>query len=151
MREPEKFPRVLASVTVIICVIFMSMGAISYAAYGSNTKTVILLNMPQDDKLVNTVQFLYSLAILLSIPLQIFPAIEITSQQLFSKTGKYNPYIKWQKNCFRFFMVALAATVAWIGSSDLDKFVSIVGSFACIPLVYIYPVSTIEPTSTSIC
>lgn len=29
--------------------------------------------------------------------------------------------------------------IAWIGADDLDKFVSLVGSFACIPLVYIYP------------
>ena len=141
MREPEKFPKVLASVIVIIGVVFISMGALSYAAYGSNTKTVILLNIPQDDKLVNAVQFLYSLAILLSIPLQIFPAIEITSQQMFSKTGKYNPWIKWQKNCFRFFMVVMCAGIAWAGADDLDKFVSLVGSFACVPLVYIYPVS----------
>ena len=140
MREPKKFPQVLATVIVIIGVIFISMGALSYAAYGSSTKTVILLNLPQDNKLVNSVQFLYSVAILLSIPLQIFPAIEITSQQMFSKTGKYNPWIKWQKNCFRFFMVVFCSGVAWVGSDDLDKFVSLVGSFACIPLVYIYPV-----------
>jgi len=146
MRDPSKFPMVLASVTVIMSVIFISMGALSYAAYGSNTKTVIILNMPQDDKLVNGVQFLYSVAILLSIPLQIFPAIEITSQQLFSRTGKYNPWIKWKKNCFRFFMVILCASIAWAGADDLDKFVSIVGSFACIPLVYIYPVS-VSPKS----
>ncbi|KAI6904136.1 vacuolar amino acid transporter 3 [Hortaea werneckii] len=139
MKEPKKFPKVLAIVMVIISVIFISAGAFSYAAYGGDTRTVIILNLPQDDKLVNGVQFLYSLAILLSTPLQIYPAIEITSQQLFSKTGKYNPWIKWQKNVFRFFMVVLCAAIAWAGANDLDKFASLVGSFACIPLVYIYP------------
>ncbi|KXS99961.1 hypothetical protein AC578_817 [Pseudocercospora eumusae] len=139
MAEPKKFPKVMATVMIIVTVVFISAGALSYAAYGSDTKTVILLNMPQDDKLVNAVQFIYSLAILLSTPLQIYPAIEITSQQLFSRTGKYNPWIKWKKNIFRFFMVALCACIAWAGAGDLDKFVSLVGSFACIPLVYIYP------------
>ena len=141
MAQPKKFPAVMGTVMIIISVIFISAGAISYAAYGSTTKAVILLNLPQDDKLVNAVQFIYSLAILLSTPLQIYPAIEITSQQLFSRTGKYNPWIKWKKNVFRFFMVALCAAIAWLGADDLDKFVSLVGSFACIPLVYIYPVS----------
>ncbi|EME80698.1 GLN1 polyamine transporter [Pseudocercospora fijiensis CIRAD86] len=139
MAEPKKFPKVMATVMIIVTVVFISAGALSYAAYGSDTKTVILLNLPQDDKLVNAVQFIYSLAILLSTPLQIYPAIEITSQQLFSRTGKYNPWIKWKKNIFRFFMVALCAVIAWAGAGDLDKFVSLVGSFACIPLVYIYP------------
>jgi proton-coupled amino acid transporter len=141
MAEPGKFPRVLATVMAIVTVVFVSAGALSYAAYGSATKTVILSNMPQEDKLVNAVQLIYSLAILLSTPLQIYPAIEITSQQLFSRTGKYNPWIKWKKNIFRFFMVALCALIAWAGANDLDKFVSLVGSFACIPLVNIYPVS----------
>lgn len=141
MKNPKKFPPVLGGVMIIISVVFISMGALSYAAYGSKTETVVILNMPQDDKLVNAVQFLYSVAILLSTPLQIFPAIRITENELFTRSGKYNPYIKWQKNVFRFFVVMLCAAIAWIGSDDLDKFVSVVGSFACVPLVYIYPVS----------
>ncbi|KAI9693825.1 MAG: neutral amino acid transporter [Bathelium mastoideum] len=139
MKDPAKFPRVLGLVMIGITVIFLSSGAFSYAAFGSHTKTVILLNMPQDDAFVETVQFLYSIAILLSTPLQIFPAIEIAAQQCFSKSGKYNPWIKWQKNFFRFFVVAVCTLIAWVGAGDLDKFVSLVGSFACIPLVFIYP------------
>jgi proton-coupled amino acid transporter len=140
MKRPQNFPSVLAIVMVIITVIFLSMGALSYAAYGSATRTVVLLNLPQDDKFVNAVQFLYSLAILLSTPLQLFPAIRIMENELFSRSGKYNPYIKWQKNSFRFVLVMACALIAWGGAGDLDKFVSLVGSFACVPLVYVYPV-----------
>ncbi|KXX78101.1 Vacuolar amino acid transporter 3 [Madurella mycetomatis] len=139
MRHPKKFPKVMFVVMVIITTLFVVMGAVSYAAYGSKTETVVLLNLPQDNKMVNGVQFLYSLAILLSTPLQIFPAIRITENALFTRSGKYNPYIKWQKNVFRFFVVALCALIAWGGADNLDKFVALVGNFACIPLVYIYP------------
>ncbi|VBB75657.1 Putative vacuolar amino acid transporter [Podospora comata] len=139
MRNPTKFPKVMGIVMIIITTLFVVMGAVSYAAYGSKTETVVLLNLPQDDKMVNGVQFLYSLAILLSTPLQIFPAIRITENALFTKSGKYNPYIKWQKNVFRFFVVAFCALIAWGGADSLDKFVALVGNFACIPLVYIYP------------
>ncbi|KAI2781550.1 transmembrane amino acid transporter protein-domain-containing protein [Daldinia loculata] len=139
MRSPSKFPKVMFYVMIIISVLFVTMGAVSYAAYGSKTETVVLLNLPQDNKLVNGVQFLYSLAILLSTPLQIFPAIRITENAFFTKSGKYNPYIKWQKNMFRFLVVFLCAFIAWGGADDLDKFVALVGNFACIPLVYIYP------------
>lgn len=141
MKNPEKFPKVMFVIMIIITTLFTTMGAFSYAAYGSKTETVVLLNLPQDNKLVNGVQFLYSLAILLSTPLQIFPAIRITENAFFAKSGKYNPYIKWQKNIFRFFLVAICAGIAWGGADDLDKFVALVGNFACIPLVYIYPVS----------
>ena len=140
MRKPKDFPWVLGGVMIIITVVFISMGALSYAAYGSKTETVVLLNLPQDDKLVNAVQFMYSLAILLSTPLQIFPAVRIVETELFTRSGKYNPYIKWQKNIFRFFVVMGCAAIAWGGADDLDKFVALVGNFACVPLVYIYPV-----------
>ena len=141
MQHPSKFPPVLAGVMVIITVIFVGIGALSYAAFGSSTKTVVLLNLPQDDKFVNAVQLLYSLAILLSTPLQLFPAIRIMESELFSRSGKHNRYIKWKKNIFRFFLVVCCALIAWGGAGDLDKFVSLVGSFACVPLVYVYPVS----------
>jgi solute carrier family 36 (proton-coupled amino acid transporter) len=139
MRRPSKLPGVLAIVMVIITTLFISIGALSYAAYGSHTRTVVILNLPQDDKFVNAVQFLYSLAILLSTPLQLFPAIRIMENELFSRSGKYNPYIKWQKNAFRFCLVVMCAMIAWGGAGDLDKFVALVGSFACVPLVYVYP------------
>jgi proton-coupled amino acid transporter len=148
MRNPAKFPKVMFNSMLIMSAIFITMGAVSYAAYGSKTETVVLLNLPQDNKFVNGVQLLYSLAILLSTPLQIFPAIKITENALFTKSGKYNPYIKWQKNMFRFFMVALCALIAWGGSDNLDKFVALVGNFACIPLTFIYPVRRPSHTMT---
>lgn len=139
MTNPSKFPPVLAGVMIFITVIFIGMGALSYAAFGSATKTVVLLNLPQDSKFVNVVQLLYSLAILLSTPLQLFPAIRIMENEIFSRSGKHNPYIKWKKNVFRFFLVVMCALIAWVGAGDLDKFVALIGSFACVPLVYVYP------------
>lgn len=139
MKKPKQFGPVLAGVMIGITLIFVSMGALCYAAYGSNVKTVVILNLPQDSKFVNGVQLLYSLAILLSTPLQLFPAIRILENGLFVRSGKHNPTIKWQKNVFRFVLVFFTALVAWGGADDLDKFVALIGSFACIPLVYIYP------------
>ncbi|KAL8986433.1 MAG: hypothetical protein Q9205_000098 [Flavoplaca limonia] len=140
MRQPKKFPPVLAAVMIVITVVFVSMGALSYAAFGSSTKTVVLLNLPQDDKFVNAVQFLYSLAILLSTPLQLFPAIRIMENGIFTRSGKNEPRIKLGKNVFRFVLVMLCALIAWGGAGDLDKFVAVIGTFCCLPLVYVYPV-----------
>ncbi|KAI4160517.1 MAG: hypothetical protein L6R39_000223 [Caloplaca ligustica] len=143
MRQPSRFPPVLAAVMIVITVIFVSMGALSYAAFGSSTKTVVLLNLPQDNKFVNAVQFLYSLAILLSTPLQLFPAIRIMENAIFTRSGKNNLRIKLGKNVFRFSLVMMCALIAWGGAGDLDKFVAIIGTFCCLPLVYVYPVSLV--------
>lgn len=139
MKNPKRFPAALGAVMVIIIILFLSVGVISYAAYGSKTETIIILNLPQDNKLVNGVQLLYSIAILLSTPLQLFPAIRITENEFFTRSGRQNQYIKWKKNVFRFFMVMFCAVLAWAGAANLDKFIAIIGSVACVPLVYIYP------------
>ncbi|KAJ3400332.1 neutral amino acid transporter, partial [Chytridiales sp. JEL 0842] len=55
------------------------------------------------------------------------------------RDGKSNNLVKWQKNFMRTCMVSMLAFVAWAGSANLDKFVSLVGCFACIPLSFIYP------------
>ncbi|CAO3638540.1 unnamed protein product [Cunninghamella echinulata] len=138
MKEPEKFPKVLSWTMLGVTTLFLSCGFISYLAFGSSVQTVILLNLPKTAT-VNTIQGLYAAAICLSIPLQLFPAIRITENGLFSKSGKNDPIVKWQKNLFRFVAVLICTVIAIGGSGDLDKFVSIVGSFCCVPLCFIFP------------
>ncbi|CCE61926.1 hypothetical protein TPHA_0B02530 [Tetrapisispora phaffii CBS 4417] len=141
MAKPHQFFISLTLVMVIVTVIFISVGLLCYCAFGSSVETVVLLNFPQDSPYTLTVQLLYCLAILLSTPLQLFPAIRILENWVFKKkgSGKYNPKIKWAKNYFRSLIVIGTTCIAWSGANDLDKFVSLVGSFACIPLIYIYP------------
>ncbi|KAI8986434.1 transmembrane amino acid transporter protein-domain-containing protein [Pilobolus umbonatus] len=138
MKEPKKFPKVLSWTMLFITLLFVSIGFLSYMAFGNEVQTVILLNLPATH-LVNSIQGLYALAICLSIPLQLFPAIRIVETGLFSRSGKYNSIVKWQKNLFRLLAVIVCAFVAAAGSSDLDKFVSIIGSVFCIPLCFLFP------------
>ncbi|CAI4034625.1 hypothetical protein SMKI_11G0720 [Saccharomyces mikatae IFO 1815] len=141
MKHPNHFRPSLSAVMCIVAVVFISCGLLCYAAFGSDVKTVVLLNFPQDTSYTLTVQLLYALAILLSTPLQLFPAIRILENWTFpsNASGKHNPKVKWLKNYFRCAIVVLTSVLAWVGANDLDKFVSLVGSFACIPLIYIYP------------
>ncbi|KAI8876038.1 hypothetical protein K501DRAFT_232704 [Backusella circina FSU 941] len=141
MKEPKKFPQVLKRTLCTITVLFISIGAISYMTFGEKVETIILLNLPSKDPIVSSIQTLYSLAICLSIPLQLFPAIRIMENGLFTtKSGKNNAVVKWQKNVFRVFVVFLCAAIGIIGSKDkLDKFVSLVGALFCIPLCFVFP------------
>ena len=110
--------------------LFGGAGALAYATFGSEIQTVVIVNLDATSKLVQSVQFIYSLAILLSIPLQLFPAVRIMENGLFVRSGKQDVRVKWQKNFFRFLTILSCALVSWIGAADLDKFVSLVGSFA---------------------
>lgn len=140
MKRPDKFDSLLYTVMTIITVLFTAVGALSYGTFGIDTKTEIISNLPQADRLVNTVQFLYSLAVLVGTPVQLFPAVRIMEGKFFgSASGKGHPPIKWKKNVFRTCVILCCGVISALGAGDLDKFVSLIGSFACVPLVYIYP------------
>jgi proton-coupled amino acid transporter len=140
MAEPDKFSPLLYLVMLLITLVFTSVGALSYATFGSTTMTELISNLPQSDPLVNAVQFLYAFAVLVGTPVQLFPAVRILEARLFGhRSGKSDRVTKWRKNAFRAAVVAVCGLVSVAGASDLDRFVALIGSFACVPLVYIYP------------
>lgn len=140
MEKPQDFPKVLCAVIAACAVLFIGIGAIGYLAYGDDVKTVIILSLPQDSPYVILIQLFYPIAIMFSVPLQLLPAVRIMEKKIFKKrSGKSDPVVKWEKNVFRIFFVVLTTLIAFYGSTNLDQFVSFVGCFACIPLVYMYP------------
>ncbi|KAE9967304.1 hypothetical protein BLS_006450 [Venturia inaequalis] len=140
MKKPQAFEWLLAAVMIIITLIFTSVGVLCYATFGSDTHIEIISNYPQDSKLVNAVQFLYSIAVLAGAPVQLFPALRIIEGKVFGRrSGKKDVMTKWKKNAFRTAVVLVCGGISIVGSSNLDRFVSLIGSFACVPLVYIYP------------
>lgn len=93
---------------------------------------------------------------MLSVPLQLFPAVRIMENGLFVRSGKIDNKVKWLKNFFRFLVVIVTTLISYIGAADLDKFVAFVGCFAwygllcglvdalliedsSVPLCYVYP------------
>lgn len=141
MAKPQNFEWLLALVMFLITIVFTSVGALCYATFGTDTNIEVIDNFPQSSKLVNAVQFLYAVAVLVGTPVQLFPAIRILENKLFKRatSGKKDPATKWKKNAFRTFLACLCAAIAVLGESNLDRFVALIGSFACVPLVYIYP------------
>jgi len=141
MRSPQDFSKLLYIVMCLITVIFTSVGALCYATFGMDTQIEIISNYPQDSPVVNAVQFIYSIAVLIGTPVQLFPAMRILEGHIFSsaRSGKKDAATKWRKNAFRSMLVAICGGMSIAGASNLDRFVALIGSFACVPLVYIYP------------
>ncbi|KAJ2687400.1 hypothetical protein H4R19_006636, partial [Coemansia spiralis] len=138
MTHPERFPRVLTAVMAVCIVVFCSIAALSYMAFGDAVETVVLLSLPAGAATV-LVQLLYSLAIMLSVPLQLFPAARILEAGIFPRSGKGDPMVKWQKNLFRALLTLIVAAIAIFGAEQLDNFIAIIGAFSCTPLSFIYP------------
>lgn len=142
MERPERFPFVLSVGMGIVCLVYILIGTLSYLAYGDTVQSAVIYNFPSADRLTIAVQLLYSLAICLTAPLMLFPALKIIENCIFRKlkSGRDSLCIKWSKNLYRVILCVACAAIAFgIGGDNLDKFVSLVGSVACVPLCFIFP------------
>jgi proton-coupled amino acid transporter len=82
MKRPTKFKSVIVGALLVIFLIFVSVGLAGYLALGENVETNIFLNLPKV-RTVSGIQFLYAIAIMLTFPLTLYPAIRITEQCIF--------------------------------------------------------------------
>ncbi|ODQ81320.1 hypothetical protein BABINDRAFT_160681 [Babjeviella inositovora NRRL Y-12698] len=139
MEKPHQFTQVLFFTMMAITMLFMYIGFSGYGAYGADTKTIIILNLPQDELSVQCIQVFYAIAVFLTAPLQLFPVLRILETRLFARSGKHDWQVKWTKNVLRTLVCVLVAILSYIGSSNLDRFASIIGVACCIPMVYMYP------------
>ncbi|KAF9949304.1 neutral amino acid transporter [Mortierella alpina] len=145
MAEPKQFPRALTIVLSVVCVLLVSFGAMGYAAYGEGVRTIVLDNLPNvssgEKAGKNAIQLLYIIAIFLTTPLMLFPCIRIIEHVVFKTVGNA-PAGKTRilkENIVRVLIDFCVAAVAYAGYTKLDIFISFVGSFACAPLLFIFP------------
>lgn len=139
MQNPHHFTPVLFCTMLAITVLFMYIGFSGYGAYGLDTQTIIILNLPQERVSVQCIQVLYAMAVFLTAPLQLFPVLRLAENAIFQKSGRSLPKVKWSKNALRTAICIAVAVLSYTGASNLDLFASVVGVLSCIPLVYIYP------------
>ncbi|KAG0031933.1 neutral amino acid transporter [Podila clonocystis] len=145
MANPKQFPRALTIVLSTVCALLVSFGCLGYAAYGNTVETIVLDNLPHgtggEKAGKNAIQILYIIAIFLTTPLMLFPCIRIIEGCVFHAVGG-GPKTKTlllKENIVRILIDFAVAAVAYAGYSQLDIFISFVGSFACAPLLFIFP------------
>jgi proton-coupled amino acid transporter len=139
MRHPEKFGQVLIWTMVVTTSIYIFVASIGYLAWGENVTQIVLKQLPENGMSI-AVTILYILAITLTWPLAFFPALRIVEQGLLPHAdGKQSFVHKWQKNILRSVLVTMLGGVAVLMEDKLGLLVSLIGSFACVPLSFIYP------------
>ncbi|OZJ04451.1 hypothetical protein BZG36_02812 [Bifiguratus adelaidae] len=141
LKDSKQFSKVLTMTIIIVCTIFCTVGVLSYLAYGPQLQTAVILNLPAFSGMTQAIQILYTLTIILSSPLMLFPAISILDQGIWQgRRGSRSWKVKWSKNVFRVCVAIFCAAVSYgVGSDNLDKFVSLVGSLLCCPLLFLFP------------
>ncbi|CDH59877.1 amino acid transporter [Lichtheimia corymbifera JMRC:FSU:9682] len=141
MKEPRKFPMVLNIGMAIVIGVMVLIGTLGYVAYGENIQASVVANL-KTEPLSVTVQLLYAIAMILSSPFMLWPPLTIIERGIFGtkRSGQMKLKYKWGKNFVRALVACVPAAISFgVGSDNLDKFVSLVGIVACLPLCFIFP------------
>lgn len=137
-QPPRPLTLLLAAGISVLVVIFISFGCMAYLAYGDATHDMVTLNLPHN-AWVACVQLLYSLGLLLTYPIMMFPAIQILED-----AGPLRAWLgstAWgaaRRRAFRTGLVLFTALVA-VTVPQFSLFVNLIGSVSCTLLAFVLP------------
>ena len=161
-----KFPVVYQRTITGIVIFYSFFGMICWTAFGDNVHTVLTVSLP-DGVLATLVQLLYSIAVIFTFPLQIFPASEIVVHLAEKILHKYRihqqqqqplhmddtvmpepeddmhphplPLLPWQRRVLIVVILIILAAVAVVEMNNLGRVVSLMGSLLGCPLAFVFP------------
>jgi solute carrier family 36 (proton-coupled amino acid transporter) len=125
-------------VVLAVIVFYVLFGLICCIGFGPEARMVLTTSLP-DCLLASSVQLAYSLAVVLTFPLQNFPALEITLQAVQYGCNQRWPAFRFSRNILSSMLVVLLATIAVCTMDSLDKVVSIMGSLIGCPIAFVFP------------
>jgi proton-coupled amino acid transporter len=143
-----RFPTVYPQVILAIQVFYFFFAITCWMGFGDDVNTVLTTSLPAG-LLATTVQLAYSVAVLLTFPLQNYPALEIACHAL-QEQLRAHPYLLarlphslqgWimKRDVIAAVLVCLLAVVALLTMDSLDKVASLTGALVGIPIAFMIP------------
>lgn len=84
------------------------------------------------------IKVLFSLNLIFSYPLVIFPAHIVIEDNVYAGWPK-SPRRKWFKNLNRTLLVLVTVVVSVLMADQLDKFLAVLGALGCTPITFTLP------------
>ena len=139
--DRERFPIVNQNVTICIVLFYMFFAMICWASFGDQVQTAMTASLPPGN-FSTTVQLAYSIAVILTYPLQAFPALEVVLKNIKNKdddTNDSNNSDIWRRNLFASLLNLTLGVVAVVAIDYLGNVVSLLGSLVGMPIALVYP------------
>ncbi|CAB9527965.1 Vacuolar amino acid transporter 4 [Seminavis robusta] len=158
-QDREKFPKINQTVTSGIVIFYIFFSIICCAAFGDSIQTALTASL--DGMLATTIQLAYSIAVILTFPLQAFPAMEVLKNNILgaavartkrSTTATTNGEIHtgstheslwaqdhFQRKALSTVVICILGVIAIYAIEYLGNVVSIIGSLFGIPLALVVP------------
>lgn len=144
MREPRRFPRVLILCMALGTFTYVGTGLASYLAFGEHTQVFITLNLG-GSSLASGVRAAFALSVVLTYPLQLFPAIQALEARLGLAAPPPPPSAGRAARRRLLGLQCLARTglvcaaFAFALTAPYDNLVGLAGGLCAVPLAFIFP------------
>ncbi len=120
-------------------ILYTGFGEIGLFIWGNSMKDrPLITEMLNPGWAPNTIKCLYSINVFISIALQQFPANLIAENYLLSKLKPSWTKV-WLINFIRLFLLGGCIVLCLLLGDSLDKFNSIIGTFAATPVAFLVP------------
>jgi len=136
MAHPNKFERVMWIAFAMLVVLFIGMGAVGYLAFGSDTQSIIILNLPSTWIFKTIAVCLMIASLFITYPVQMFPVFNILENAFFTTN---TIHLEWKRSILRMGLVIITIGVA-LGVPHFGLFLSLVGSLGCSTLAFLIPI-----------
>lgn len=135
-QDRAKFPSVNQTVTSWIVVFYILFSITCVAAFGDGLRTALTASLPPG-MFSTTIQIAYSIAVILTFPLQAFPAMEVACKALLPK--RHDKHAMRRRTFLATALTLLLGVIAAVAIDYLGNVVSILGSLFGIPLALVFP------------
>eukprot|EP00934_Nitzschia_sp_Nitz4_P002235 Nitzschia sp. Nitz4//scaffold78_size91513//63205//64901//NITZ4_004934-RA/size91513-snap-gene-0.125-mRNA-1//1//CDS//3329558145//2235//frame0 len=127
--DRDRFSQVNVQVTSWIVVFYVFFAVTCWASFGDSVRTALTASLPPG--IGSTLaQLAYSVAVILTFPLQAFPALGVM----------ISPHVAGPtRTIFATLTTCLLALVAYVAMDSLSNVVSLLGSLVGIPIALIFP------------
>jgi proton-coupled amino acid transporter len=150
MQQKSSFSRVAWISGLGVGTLYALFGFLGYTAHGDRVTAIATLNFSSRDPMILFVQAGYCIALFLSFPIAMFPALQIAEsfiRQRIVIDPALSPSAKDRSQSDPFSYTAalrvgvalIAGLIATFAGSSFDNYVALVGGAICIPLTLIYP------------
>ncbi|KAL7545217.1 hypothetical protein ACHAWF_008570 [Thalassiosira exigua] len=141
--DRAKFPGMYPRVILGIVSFYAFFGSVCWMAFGDDVHTVLTTSLPPGTA-ATMVQLAYSLAVVLTFPLQNFPSLEIVCavvERIMSRKDHDGDATaaKLRRGAVSSLLVLSLSVLAALTMDDLDKVVSLMGSLLGCPLAFVLP------------
>eukprot|EP00747_Dinoflagellata_sp_TGD_P163447 gnl/TRDRNA2_/TRDRNA2_182129_c0_seq1.p1 gnl/TRDRNA2_/TRDRNA2_182129_c0~~gnl/TRDRNA2_/TRDRNA2_182129_c0_seq1.p1 ORF type:complete len:491 (-),score=77.03 gnl/TRDRNA2_/TRDRNA2_182129_c0_seq1:69-1541(-) len=139
MREPENFWRLLCIVMPIVVVVFGVFGSLGYAAYGDESRSAVLVNLP-DDAFSWVMKAMYIFALACGSPLHFVGVAQVTENWIVGETSKVRQSGWFSTvNTIRIAELGVFVIIALFFVERFEQFITFAGAILAGPLMVIYP------------